>query len=171
MPQAYRLSDRPGLVIGLDGTTLPIDHADYVHWVSDGNTPDPAIPPPLVYSGELPMDARIRTTDATPTEVYRRTLAQLTGYATVAALIGVDAGNGAVRVIRASIVAKRLGGAAILVGAPVVIASHADAAASTWAITATVSGNDFIITVTGAAGRTVDWALSGTVRSFTPAGT
>lgn len=124
----------------------------------------------IVYSGTVPVSARVRTTDATVTEVYRRTLTSLTGYAAVLTLLGVDAGNGAVRMILASIVAKRLGNGASLVGAPVVLANHADTGTAAWVITASVSGNDFVITCTGAAGRTIDWLLSGDVRSFTPGG-
>lgn len=151
-----------------------VQNGDYRAALADV-TADPSLlatadPPPLTYAGSLPVESRIRTTDATVTEVYRRTLAPLTGYAAILNLLGVDAGNGAVRMIRASIVAKRLGGSALLVGAPVVLANHADVAASTWAITAAVGGNDVVISVTGAAGRTIDWLLSGDVHSFTPAG-
>jgi hypothetical protein len=131
----------------------------------------PASAPALVFSRDQPVVSPVvRTTDATATEVYRVTLAALTGYAAVLTLLGVDAGNGACRVIRASVAAKRLNAGALLVGAPVVLASHADAAATTWAIAASVSGNDFVVTCAGAAGRTVDWHVTGAVQSFTPAG-
>lgn len=129
-----------------------------------------AVAAAIVYAASATVDRRVRTTDATPTEVYRRTLALLTGYAAVLNLLGVDAGNGAVRMIRASIVAKRLSNGAVLVGTPVVLANHQDAAATAWAITAAASGNDFVVTCTGAAGRTIDWLLSGEIRAFTPGG-
>lgn len=124
----------------------------------------------IVYTEGAAINRRHRTTNATPTELYRATLAPLTGYRALLRLLAVDAGNGAVRMIEASIVAKRLAGGAALVGAPVVIANHQDAAASAWGITATAEGNDFVVTVTGAAGRTVDWLLSGDVVAFTPGG-
>jgi hypothetical protein len=142
---------------------LPLEAAPVV----DAHMP----PPPIVGAVAVnPVTRRIRTTDATPSEVYRATLALLTGYWAGFRLVGIDAGNGTMRVISASIVAKRLGAGALLVGAPVVIANHADAAAAAWAITASVSGNDFVITVTGAAGRTIDWLLSGDIVAFTPGG-
>lgn len=167
--------------VGSDQTVLAAYRKDedfqrYEAEVAAGVT---VLDPPAVvtYSGELQMIGRLRTTDATPTEVYRRTLAQLTGYRAIATLLAVDAGNGVVRMIHASIVAKRLNNGAALVGTPVVIANHQDsgAAATTsgvagWAITASASGNDFVITVTGAAGRTIDWLLDGRVVSFTPSG-
>lgn len=151
-------------------TSYPADHPDVLAWIEAGNTPDPADPAPIVYAGESAMRGRLRTTDATPTELYRATLAPLTGYAAILDLLGVDAGNGAIRRIRASIVAKRLNNGALLVGAPVVIANHADTGTASWAIAASVSGNDFLVTVAGAAGRNVDWLLSGDVQSFTPGG-
>lgn len=134
------------------------------------------VPPPAIvgHVADIAIERRIRTTTATPAEVWRTTLATNTGYAANLALLGVDAGNGVIKRIHAEIVAKRLS-AASMVGSPVIVASHQDtgtaATASNvanWAITATISGNDFVITVTGAAGRTVDWLLRGTVASFAP---
>lgn len=126
--------------------------------------------PEVRYASVVQIGRRLRTTDATPTELWRATLRPLTGYRARLELLAVDAGNGAVRAITASVVAKRLNGGAILVGAPVVIANHQDTRAATWGIAAAVSGNDFVITVTGAAGRTVDWILDGQVQSFSPGG-
>lgn len=127
-------------------------------------------PPPLVFTGSTVVKARVRTTNATPTEVYRVTLTPLTLYDADLKLTGVDAGSGAARRIRAAVVAKRLANGALLVGAPQVIADQFDAAAAAWAITAAASGTDFVVTVTGASGRTIDWLLSGDVASFTPGG-
>jgi hypothetical protein len=155
---------------------------ELITWDVDGHTIDvpPAMapvlaahvaPPPITnYSHRPPMQGRLRTTNATPTEIYRATLQPMTGYRALATLLGVDAGNGDLRQIYASIVAKRLGAGALLVGSPVVLANHQDAGAAGWAITAAGSGNDFVITVTGATGRTIDWLLDGETISFAPAG-
>lgn len=142
----------------------------YLADVADGATVLPADPAPIVYAAERAFGGKVRTTDATATEILRLALAPMTGYAAVVTMIGVDAGNGAVKVIRASLAAKRLGGGALAIGAPVVIAQHADAGASTWVTAAAASGNDYVITVAGAAGRTVDWSLMGTVARFGPSG-
>jgi hypothetical protein len=124
----------------------------------------------IVYADTLPMTGRLRTTNATPTELYRATLAPLTGYRATVNLLAVDAGNGAVRAIEARITAKRLGGGAVLVGALTVVSDQQDSGTGSWGIVPSVSGNDFLITVTGAAGRTIDWLLDGQVRAFTPGG-
>jgi len=164
----------PGVIRVADGAMIPPDsrNTDYNKYLADGGVAvtDPADPPPLKYSENLYINPRIRTTDATPTEVWRTTLHTLTGYTSILTLIGVDSGNGAVRIIRASVGVKRLNAGALMIGAPVVIANHADAAASTWNIGAAVDVNDFVVTVTGAAGRIIDWSLTGTIQSFTPAG-
>ena len=125
---------------------------------------------PLVYDNTIRLSARLRTTNATPAELYRATLAQRTGYRASLTLIAVDAGNGAVRTIEARVTAKRLTGSALLVGTPVAVSDQQDAGTSAWAITAAVSGTDFVVTVTGAAGRNIDWQLAGDVVSFTPGG-
>jgi hypothetical protein len=164
---AYKLTQGATTIRTADGANIPADPANadyraYLAWDAvPGNTADPADPPPLVFTEDTRIAGSVRTTDATPTEVYRLPLLPLTGYTGVVVLIGVDTGNGAVRVIRASFAVKRLGGGALAVGAPVVLASHADAGATTWQIAASVGGNDALVTVTGAAGRTIDWSLSG----------
>lgn len=159
-----------GSVIWIPADPSNADYRTYLAWVAAGNTAEPADPLPVTYSGSRQLAARLRTTNATPTELYRATLAPLTAYVALLDLVAVDAGNGALRAIRASVAAKRLGNGALLIGAPVVIANHQDAAASGWAVNAAADGNDFVITVTGAAGRTIDWLLSGEFSSFTPGG-
>jgi hypothetical protein len=158
-----------------DNACIPTDEAnrdyrDYLAWVADGNTPLEADPPPVAYNGTSRIEARLRTTDGVAAQVYRATLAARTGYTADLRLIAVDAGNGAARVIKASVAAKRLNAGALLVGTPVVVANHADTGAAGWGVGASVAGDDFVITVTGAAGRTIDWLLDGTVTRFGPGG-
>jgi hypothetical protein len=160
-----------------DGSTASIpsdpsnhDYQEYLAWVADGNTAQPADPAPLVYNEDIRLQERGQTTTATPTEIYRAGLQQNTGYFGDLRVIGVDLGNGNVKEISAHVLVKRLGAGAVLVGSPVVVSSIQDAGASAWTITASVSGNDFVVTCSGAAGRTVAWSLTGQVTSFTPAG-
>jgi hypothetical protein len=133
-------------------------------------------PSTVVYSGEQTMTARVTTTGTTPAELFRATLRPLTAYTALVELAGVDSGNGAMRAITARIAAKRLNNGAIIVPARVgglayeLLSDHADALAATWAVTPSVSGNDFVISVVGAAGREVSWFLRLRVDSFTPGG-
>lgn len=127
------------------------------------------------YAGRLTLESRATTSGTTPAELFRRTLAPLTAYTAMVHLVGVDSGNGNTRYIRATLAAKRLNNGASLVndvgGQPYrVLADHRDGTAGTWVITPSVSGNDFIITVTGATGRTVNWFVRIEVDSFTPGG-
>jgi hypothetical protein len=130
------------------------------------------VPAPRVveFSDDAPLEALARTTDATATQIIRVTLDAQSGYTGQVNVIGVDGGNGAVRVIRASFAIKRLNAGALAVGAPVVLASHGDAAAASWTVSMSVVGNDAIVSVTGAAGRTIDWLCRGQMMRFAPGG-
>lgn len=174
----YKLTNNPIIIrTNPDGTTSSIplnpastDYQQYLAWVALGNTPDPADPTPPVYTLDIEIRGRVRTTDATATELYRTTLHTLTAYDVALRLLAVDAGNGAVRKISADATFKRLNAGALQVGTTTVLASHADAGATAWTIVMAPSGNDVVVTVTGAAGRTIDWGLRGFANSYTPAG-
>lgn len=170
----YKLTNR-SLIIKTDTQMyIPIDvnngdYKNYLAWVALGNVADAADSDPLTYQTDDNVIRRAQTTSASIVEIFRGTLATNTGYIARLRLLGVDTGNGNIKYIAADFVMKRLGAGAILIGSnvnPVI----QDAGASTWAVAANVSGNDFVITVAGAAGRTVEWSLNGSYISFTPSG-
>lgn len=176
MAAAYKLLSGGAVVLRLADHTSFLaapgseEYQRYLADVANGAEVLPADPPTVVYSGRLQIDARVRTTNASATEIYRGTLAQNTLYRGRLELLGVDAGNGTARYIEARVVVKRLGNGAVLVGTPDVVSTIADAVAASWAVAASVSGNDFVVTVAGAAGRTIDWQLAGDVVRFAPGG-
>ena len=129
------------------------------------------VPEPLpITDDHRKITAKIVTADASSAELYRVTMAKLSGYVADLTVVGVDRGNGAMRTIRASLAAKRLSGAGTMVSQPEVMANHQETGSSGWSIGASIDGADFVVTVTGAASRTIDWFLRGEVISFTPAG-
>ncbi len=120
--------------------------------------------------GEL----RVQTVNATSAELLRAAVPPLTGYTARLRIIGV-ADNLAMRAVEAIVVIGRgTNGAAIIQNAgsqgQTVLADHRSGVGGSWAIVPSVVGNDYVITVTGSAGRTVDWRLVGTVEAFTPGG-
>jgi len=156
---------------GQTTVSLSVHDPRVVEWMAEGNTPLPPDPPPLTTFAAGLIEASVRTTDAQPTELYRMTLPALTGVSCDLVLIGVDTGNGACRILRASFAAKRLNAGAVgIPQAQITYANHQDTAASSWAITPSTAGNDLVLSVTGAAGRTIDWSLSGAITTFTPSG-
>lgn len=167
------------LLIWGDGTTLTLtvpDDADEqaIAAVVAAHDPTPP-PPPVVYTGQQTIERRETTTGTTPAELVRLTLAPLTAYRAAVDLFAVDAGNGNVRYLHATLVAKRLNNGAILVPnaggqMATVMCDHRDGAAGSWAITPSVSGTDFVVTVAGASGRTVSWFVRFVVDSFSPGG-
>jgi hypothetical protein len=133
---------------------------------------DAHVAPPRVvdFAGTSTIGARTRTTDGAPHELLRFPLAVQSGYDVTARIMGVDAGNGVVKKLKADLTIKRLNAGPSQVGATTVAVTHQDAAAAAWALGVAFDGNDGVLSVTGAAGRTIDWVCTGEVGVFTPAG-
>jgi hypothetical protein len=129
------------------------------------------VAPPLVteYAGSQSVEAKVRTTDAAVLEVFRFSCKQHHHYEADLVIRGVDAGNSAWKRMRGEFAWKRITANAILTGLTVVADAH-DSAAAAWAPNYAVSGSDVVFTVQGAAGRTIDWRLSGTVGVYAPDG-
>lgn len=134
-------------------------------------------PDPIVFTGADVVTASVRTTNATATQLVRLTLAAQTLYEADLHLVAIDAANGVSWRYHVELTAKRLNAGAIFEGADQVTSRKSTGAAATtsnvaaWAVPApTVTGNDLIIQVTGAAGRTIDWMMRGSVAKFAPAG-
>lgn len=163
-----------------DGASIPISpgNADYQRWLAEGggDVTDPPDAEPIKYGRLIKIpEERVTTTGTTPAELFRATLPQNTGYLAHLRIVGI-ADNFLTRAIEAVVVVGRVTGGAVIVQNAAaqnqsVLADHrSNATAGSWTVVPSVSGNDYIITVTGSAGRTVDWRLAGEVESFTPGG-
>jgi hypothetical protein len=128
--------------------------------------------PPLAieYAGTLVVDAVTRTTDAALTEVFRLPTTPRRLYRGTFQMMAIDAVSGAAKDVEARLVFRQQAGSAVQVGATVVLATIQDSAASNWAIQGSASGGEFVIGVRGAAGRTIDWLLRGSIATFAPDG-
>lgn len=124
----------------------------------------------VVYAGEERVNARARTTDEQPVEIYRLPLATKTVYQSTLTLIGIDASSGATKALEGRFVHKRTAANAVQVGAIVVLSDIHDAVAASWAPNALPSGADVVFTVKGAAGRTIDWQMAGAIARYAPEG-
>jgi hypothetical protein len=129
-----------------------------------------APPRPVEYGGELERRAVALTTDAVPLALLRFPLAVQTGYDVETRVMGVDRGNGALKKIKVDVTMKRLNAGPLLVGAMTTIVTHQDAQAASWQITFSFVGNDAAVSVTGAAGRNIDWFCTARIGRFSPAG-
>lgn len=148
-------SDEPGQrTIGSDGTVTI--------------TPPP--PPPIRYVEAQPVSAEVRTTDDVPHEVFRLPTTSKHVYGATFRMMAVDAGTGATKRARAEMTFKGLASSVVQVGSTVTSPPMQDTTASAWVIQPTTDGVDLIISVKGAAGRTVDWTLAGDVEVFAPEG-
>jgi hypothetical protein len=127
--------------------------------------------PPVVFSDEIPVDSGVvRTVGVAPSVILRRTLPPATGFVVELVVIGVDAASFAARVQHARFSVKRQNAGALVVGAPAIDPPQADPATTSWSISGAAQGNDVIISVSGAANRTVDWTARGSVVRFAPGG-
>lgn len=126
---------------------------------------------PLIFTQTRALTGRVTTTNATATEIFRGALTPATGYIATLDIIGVQNAAPFDRcVIRASAAAARTSNGAILDGQDVIHPPFKTAGATTWTALASVSGNDFVISVTGQAGKTINWTLRGEFYAFTPSG-
>lgn len=153
-----------------------VAYRKFKEWVDEGNTPEAADPMPVQYSMEERTNTQIETTDATPAELWRYTTDLKTGYDIVARLIAVDRGNGAVRKQSIDATVTRIGTSPSLVGrtdsAPHVTSGQrgTDAGIGGWALNPSFDGTDLVLSVVGAAGRTIDWRVTITMVRFSPEG-
>lgn len=144
-----------GVVLAVDGTITVL----------------PPVPPPIVYAGvQLIGEPPVRTTDDQPHEVLRFTTFPQHVYRTTIRVSAIDAGNGTTRDSEVRMVFKGLAASIVQVGATIVMSNMQDTAAASWRIQAAPQGTDLVITVTGAAGRTIDWQVTGDIGVFAPAG-
>lgn len=139
-------------------------------------TVTPPAPPPIDYGRTQPIgERRVTTTNTTPAELLRATIPPLTMYRARLSLSAI-ADNLSSRLIEAIVVVARGNNGAVIVQNAssqnqTVLADHrTNATAGSWTIVPSVSGNEYILTVTGSTGRTVDWRLTGDVESFAPSG-
>lgn len=132
---------------------------------------DAHVVPPKVVDVAVRVDvgARLRTTDAAAHEILRFPCEQKRLYQASLKISGVDAGNFVSKITEGRFTWKRNAASAVMVGVTVV-SNIQDTAASAWSPQASASGNDIVFTVTGAAGRTVDWLLTGDIAVFAPSG-
>lgn len=169
-------ADAAGVIVGDLGTAGD----DLVTYDAEGHTID--VPPEMapVLAAHIPptrtsalAEVRVEgfgTMNATQQTLVSWPLAQQTLYTARFTLMAIDTGNGDCRVWTAKASAKRVVNGALMVGAPTLETSHADAGAASWQIAADTSGNNFRIRVTGAAGRTISWSLLGEVIRARPDG-
>jgi hypothetical protein len=149
-----------------DGPGQPIDLPPEARPVVDAHAAPARL---LDVAATVDVHAVVRTTDATPLEVFRFPCDQKRLYRADLVISGIDAGNYASKILEGRFTWKRNVAAAILVGLTTVSDIH-DAAAAPLAPNVAAQGTDIVFTVTGAAGRTIDWLLAGSVDMFAPSG-
>lgn len=156
-------------------TSIPMndsnsEYQQYLVWLSDGNTPDPADPAPRITSTVFEPYSQLTTADAVEVELYRLPIPTLTIMDVYIRVYGVDRGNGNFKKFRREAAIRRLGAAST----PAVVGSveipATDVGTPTWTIAPAFDGNDLVVKVTGAAGRMIDWLLFAELRRFTPGG-
>jgi hypothetical protein len=131
-------------------------------------------PPPVVeYAGAVPAEAVVRTTDGAPKEIFRFTTHPKHVYRAMLNMTAIDAGSGTTKDSAVHMTFKATATAIVQVGATGTLYNVQDAGtggAGTWVIASSFQFPDLVITVTGAAGRTIDWLLAGSVAGYSPEG-
>lgn len=172
----YKLTHSPTVIRTADQANIPddpdnADRQEYDRWLADGGVPDPADPLPVHYAATENVNRQATTTDASDVEIFRFPVPQKRSYQGNLTIFGIDRGNFVSRTMEGRFAWKRTTTAtAVMVGINV-ISTLGEAASSTWAPNAVAQGSDIVFTVRGAAGRTVDWQLTGVILGYAPDGT
>lgn len=166
---AYKLTTHGNSVIRTsDGAHIPADPTNtdyqaYIQWDSiPGNTPDPADPLPTKKYDDRINVQEVQTTNATPTAI-NFPLNSGTLYVSDIVIVGIqDISPFNSATFRKFASVGRAGGGAILIGQGDAHTPFKSAGASAWTAVLSVSGNNGIVTVTGAAGVTINWTIRST---------
>jgi hypothetical protein len=159
----------------VDGKLVTYDDDGWIVY----DWPDEAVP--VVDAHDAPLtfievaEARVidtiaRTTDATPAEIVRIATRPQSVYRVTLRVTGIDVGNGVTRDSEYRVVFKRPSANLAQVGTTAVLSNFQDTAAASWVVTPGVDGTDVVVSVRGAAGRTVDWLAVGSVDAYAPSG-
>lgn len=135
---------------------------------------DAHVAPPLVieHVETITVGEIVRTTNDAETDVFILPAAPKSIYRAELEMSAIDAASGAVKFMAGILVWKRLLGSNVI--APpaniTVVSDVHDTAAASWIMNGLPSGGSFRVFVKGAAGRTIDWSLVGTVARYAPEG-
>jgi ribosomal protein L35AE/L33A len=164
--------------LGLSGTETDGDLYTFTATGEAEELPPAAVPvvdahvaaPRLIeFASRVEVHAIVRTTSASVLEVFRFACDVKHVYQSTLTISGVDAANGATKIMEGRFGWKRWAAGAVVMGVTVVSDIH-DAAAAAWAPNFHVETNEVVFTVQGAAGRTIDWLLVGSVDAYAPTG-
>lgn len=110
---------------------------------------------------------QVVTLDANPVELFRVTVPALSAFKFAFDILAASTA-GSVAAWKIEVSGKRSAGAFALVGAPTTVHSGKDAGAAAWALVPSAAGNDFVLSVTGAAATSITWAGEIEYRILTP---
>jgi len=128
-----------------------------------------APPPVYEYARTVPVEAVVRTTNDTPTEVWRLPTDVKHEYAATLVFMATGESDFSVKRTDMVYVWKRDTAAPILVGeAP--ISNTDEQGSASWDVMAGVDGDDLVVRVVGGRTSTVDWLVRGRVELFAPGG-
>jgi len=128
-------------------------------------------PPRIVEHVETrAVEAVTSTTDGAFHELWRLPTAPKHTYRAMLELRATDRSDGTTKAQQAVLVFKGLASTVTQVGSTTVLWSAQDAAATGWAIQVQTQSTELVFGVRGAAGKTVDWSISGDLVVFSPEG-
>jgi hypothetical protein len=162
------LPDDPGAqeLTTHDADGYPVELPPGSEAVVDAHTAPPLA---IEYSSTRTVDAILVTTDGTSHEILRFPCEQARRYRASLLISGIDRANWASLDQEGRFVWKR---PAATVPAPgiTVVSQIPTTPPAGWATNCIAMGTDVVFTVQGAAGRTIDWKLEGSVEVYAPGG-
>lgn len=171
-----RQSDKVSFLIPRNGEPevnylLNPDYLRYKTDVAAGTATILSPNPPKIKSFDIYLEPKVgRTTTAAALELARFTIPTRSRFRAELEVNGISSTGADSYFRRVLLIIQRIDDVPTIIGSVQTVAPITHGTGNTWSSNGSIAGNDFVITVGGQAGKTIDWELRVKAVQFSPEG-